>query len=137
MAIRVALHHKTRYRYDREVTLEPHVIRLRPAPHCRTPILGYSLRVSPATHFLNWQQDPFSNYQARVVFQKPAQELTVEVDLVAELVTIDPFGFFVEESAEHYPFRYSPELTLELAPYLERLAPGPELGPQFGALVGW
>src|SRR3954468_5118062 len=98
MAIRVALNHKTTYRYDRPVTLDPHVIRLRPAPHCRTPILGYSLRVSPPDHFLNWQQDPFSNYQARLAFTKLAQELTVEVDLVAEMVVIDPFDFFIDEA---------------------------------------
>src|SRR4051812_44072551 len=121
MAIRVALNHKTRYSYDRPVTLDPHVVRLRPAPHCRTPILSYSMRVTPAEHFVNWQQDPFSNYQARLAFPKPTQELTVEVDLVAEMVVINPFDFFVDESAERYPFRYEPALTLELGPYLERL----------------
>src|SRR2546421_1400478 len=131
MAIRVALNHKTHYRYDRPVTLDPHVVRLRPAPHCRTPILSYSLRVTPAEHFLNWQQDPFSNYQARVAFPRPARELSVEVDLVAEMVVINPFDFFVDEAALRYPFRYDPTLAVELAPYLER-AP---LGPRLGALV--
>ena len=78
MSIRVALHHETRYRYDRPVSPAPHVVRLRPAPHCRTPIVAYSLRVQPENHFLNWQQDPFGNYQARLVFAKPAQELVFE-----------------------------------------------------------
>ena len=85
MSIRVALHHETRYRYDRLVSPSPHVVRLRPAPHSRTPILAYSLRVAPGDHFLNWQQDPFGNYEARVVFQKPAQELTlIPVDLITK-----------------------------------------------------
>lgn len=97
MAIRVALHHKTRYLYDRLVELTPQVIRLRPAPHCRTPILSYSLTVKPETHFLNWQQDPYSNYLARLVFLKPTQVLEVTVDLVAEMTVINPFDFFVEE----------------------------------------
>ena len=105
MAIRVALTHTSRYRYDRLVMLQPHVVRLRPAPHSRTPILSYSLRVTPADHFLNWQQDPYSNYQARLVFNKPTREFTVEVDLVAEMTVINPFDFFVEEYAENYPFR--------------------------------
>ena len=85
MSIRVALNHKTEYRYDRLVTLNPHVVRLRPAPHCRTPILSYSLRVEPAEQFLNWQQDPYSNYLARLVFLEPARAFKVEVDLVAEI----------------------------------------------------
>jgi uncharacterized protein (DUF2126 family)/transglutaminase-like putative cysteine protease len=127
MAIRVALTHQTRYRYDREVALGPHVIRLRPAPHCRTPILAYSLRVTPREHFLNWQQDPFSNYQARVVFPKPARELVVEVDLIAEMVVVNPFDFFVDEYAERYPFAYEPSLARELTPYLERAPPGAHL----------
>jgi uncharacterized protein (DUF2126 family)/transglutaminase-like putative cysteine protease len=127
MPIRVALNHKTEYRYDRPVSLLPHVIRLRPAPHCRTPILGYSLRVEPQPHFLNWQQDPYSNYLARVVFPQPARALRVEVDLVAEMTAINPFDFFVEPYAEKYPFTYDSVLARELVPYLETAPDGPHL----------
>jgi uncharacterized protein (DUF2126 family)/transglutaminase-like putative cysteine protease len=127
MPIRVALHHKTSYRYDRPVTLQPHVVRLRPAPHCRTPILSYSLRVRPGNHFLNWQQDPYSNYNARLVFNEPARELVVEVDLIAEMTAINPFDFFIEPSAERYPFTYDPVLAKELIPYRETLPAGPKL----------
>src|SRR5436190_4909994 len=108
MAIRVALHHVTHYKYDRPVTMAPHIVRLRPAPHARTPIHAYSLRVTPKDHFLNWQQDPYSNYLARLVFAKPATELKVEVDLVAEMTVINPFDFFVESDAEKIPFTYEP-----------------------------
>src|SRR5262245_17289363 len=127
MAIRVSLHHVTEYRYDRPVTIQPHVVRLRPAPHCRTPILAYSLRVHPEPHFLNWQQDPYSNYLARLVFPEPARELRVRVDLVAEMTAINPFDFFVEPGAEKYPFGYDPVLVLELTPYLEAAPAGPKL----------
>jgi len=127
MAIRVALQHKTRYHYDRPVELTPQVVRLRPAPHCRTPILSYSLKVQPEPHFLNWQQDPYSNYLARLIFPKPARVLEVVVDLVADMTVINPFDFFVEESAESYPFDYDPVLARELAPYLETPPPGPKL----------
>src|SRR5579864_4094657 len=127
MAIRVALNHQTIYRYDRLVALAPHIIRLRPAPHCRTPIHAYSLSVHPGGHFLNWQQDPYSNYLARLVFPKPARELHVEVDLVAEMTVINPFDFFLDESAEKVPFTYEPELARELTPYLEALPAGPKL----------
>ena len=127
MAIRVALNHKTEYRYDRLVTLQPHVVRLRPAPHCRTPIVSYSLRVEPSEHFLNWQQDPYSNYLARLVFQQEARSLKVEVDLVVEMTAINPFDFFVEPSAEKFPFVYDEALARELVPYLETLPAGPKL----------
>jgi transglutaminase-like putative cysteine protease len=83
--------------------VEPHVVRLRRAPHCRTPILSYSLKVLPEPHFLNWQQDPYSNYAARLVFLKPAREIAFTVDLVAEMVSINPFDFFVESAAEKFP----------------------------------
>src|SRR6516225_9870958 len=119
MPIRVALNHKTEYSYDRLVSLQPHIVRLRPAPHCRTPILSYSLKVQPEGHFLNWQQDPYSNYLARLVFEKPTEEFKVEVDLVADMTVINPFDFFVEQSAEVYPFRYDPVVAKELIPYLE------------------
>ncbi|MGQ0635319.1 MAG: transglutaminase family protein [Planctomycetaceae bacterium] len=127
MSIRVALNHQTRYFYDRLVTLQPHVVRLRPAPHCRTPILGYSLRVEPQPHFLNWQQDPYSNYLGRLVFPEPTREFGVQVDLVAEMTAINPFDFFVEEQAERYPFIYDATLARELAPYLEVAPAGPRL----------
>ena len=119
MAIHVALHHKTHYRYDRAVSLSPHIVRLRPAPHCRTPVLSYSLRIAPRDHFINWQQDPHSNYLARVVFPERTRELTIEVDLVAEMSVFNPFDFFLESSAEQYPFEYEPWLARELAPFLE------------------
>ena len=124
MTIRVALEHRTSYRYDRLVTLSPHEIRLRPAPHCRTPILGYSLRVLPAQHFVNWQQDPYGNFVARVVFPDRTNHLEVTVDLTADLSIVNPFDFFIEPYAETFPFRYAPEQARELAPFLEVASPG-------------
>ena len=126
MSIRVALHHSTVYKFDRPVFFGPHIVRLRPAPHCRTPITAYSLKVTPSEHFINWQQDPFGNYQARLVFPKPAYELKVEVDLVAEMTTINPFDFFIDEEAQNYPFTYEKSLKAELGIYLETKAWGPK-----------
>ncbi len=118
MSIHVALNHVTQYRYDRRVGLGPQVIRLRPAPHSRTRILSYSLRVTPEEHFINWQQDPQSNYLARLVFPEKTTELRIEVNLVAEMAVFNPFDFFLEEYAENFPFAYQPEERRELAPYL-------------------
>ncbi|HVC93640.1 MAG TPA: transglutaminase family protein [Pirellulales bacterium] len=115
--IRVALNHKTLYRYDRPVTIFPQVVRLRPAPHCRTPIMSYSLSVEPRPHFLNWQQDTQANYLARLVFPKPAGELSIEVDLVAEMTVINPFDFFLEPAVEKFPFVYDDSLAAELKPF--------------------
>ena len=127
MAIHVALNHVTHYRYDRLVSLGPQVVRLRPAPHCRTPILSYSLRIEPVEHFLNWQQDPFSNYLARLVVPGQLREFKVTVDLVAEMAVYNPFDFFLEESAGKFPFRYDDALAAELAPYLVADEAGPLL----------
>ena len=128
MAIRVALQHRTTYRFDRLVTLSPHEIRLRPAPHCRTPILGYSFNVAPDKHFLNWQQDPYGNWLARLVFTEPADHLDIVIDLTADMTVINPFDFFVEAYAEHFPFTYAPALAKELIPFLETATLGPRLG---------
>jgi len=127
MAIRVALHHHTSYRFDRPVGVSPHVIRLRPAPHARTPIRAYSLKIERAKHFINWLQDPFGNFQARLVFPEKIRELAITVDLVAEMTVINPFDFFVEDYAEKYGFDYEPTLRQELAPYLEIQENGPFL----------
>src|SRR5450755_1426725 len=127
MAIRVALRHRTTYTFDRPVSVSPHEVRLRPAPHCRTPILGYSLQVEPAQHFLNWQQDPYGNWVARLVFPERTGKLEILVDLVADMTVINPFDFFVESYAEGYPFAYAPALAKELLPFLETAPLEPRL----------
>jgi uncharacterized protein (DUF2126 family) len=118
MAIHVALSHITHYRYDRLVKLGPQVVRLRPAPHSRTKVLSYSQKIEPAGHFINWQQDPFANYQARLVFPEPTTEFKVTIDLVVEMAVHNPFDFFLEPRAEEFPFSYDASQQQELAPYL-------------------
>jgi uncharacterized protein (DUF2126 family) len=127
LSIHVALNHVTHYRYDRLVSLGPQSVRLRPAPHCRTRILGYSLSVLPAKHFINWQQDPEANYLARLSFPEQTGELRIEVDLIAEMSVFNPFDFFLEPYAQHFPFNYEPGEARELAPYLTRLPVTPRM----------
>ncbi|KOR31516.1 IMP dehydrogenase [Achromatium sp. WMS2] len=127
MTIHISIQHKTEYRYERPVGVGPHIIRLRPAPHCRTPILAYSLKVHPKKHFLNWQQDPFGNWQARLVFPERTSSLIFEVSLVAEMITVNPFDFFLDDTAKSFPFKYPDSLRSELLPYLSPKELGPKL----------
>ena len=127
MSIDVKLNHRTSYLYDRLVTLSPQTVRLRPAPHSRTPVTAYALRIEPEPHFVNWQQDPQSNWLARVTFPEKVDRLTLEVDLVAELSTLNPFDFFLEPDAETFPFPYASWLERELRPFRETLPAGPLL----------
>jgi uncharacterized protein (DUF2126 family)/transglutaminase-like putative cysteine protease len=131
VSIHVALNHVTHYRYDRLVNLSPQVVRLRPAPHSRTRILSYSMKVEPVMHFINWQQDAFSNHLARLVFPERTREFKVTIDLVAEMAVYNPFDFFLEPHAETYPFQYDEASAHDLAPYLVKS----ELTPAFKAFV--
>jgi transglutaminase-like putative cysteine protease len=127
MGIKVAIEHRTTYRFDRPIGIGPHVIRLRPAPHTRTPIESYALTITPADHFINWQQDPFGNYQARVVFPTKSDVLDISVGLVADLGVINPFDFFTDDYAASFPFSYPAELAADLGPYLD--VPDFAIGP--------
>ncbi len=118
MGIQVALKHRTHYRYDKTVSLGPQIIRLRPSLHSRTPILSYSLDVSPAEHTLRWQLDSASNQQAHVLFPEKTSEFAVEVNLVADLSPLNPFDFLLDPAVENYPFQYRPETATDLHPYL-------------------
>src|SRR5580658_2372459 len=127
MGIQVSLNHRTSYRYEKAITLGPQVIQLRPALHCRTPILSYGLEITPVNHILNWQLDPHNNRQARVLFQGKAEEFVVAVNLVADLSPVNPFDFFLEPGFEEYPFRYAPDLAKDLEPYRSYELAGPRL----------
>jgi uncharacterized protein (DUF2126 family) len=127
MPIRVALRHHTKYAYSKLVSLGPQVVRLRPAPHCRTPVLSYSLKVEPEKHFINWLQDPHGNFLARLIFLEKTRELNVAVDLVAEMTVINPFDFFLQDEANEYPFPYEDAVRTDLLPFLETLPQGPKM----------
>jgi uncharacterized protein (DUF2126 family) len=127
MTIEVALHHRTTYRYDRPVTLGPQVVRLRPAPHSRTPVVAYSLKIEPKDHFINWQQDPQGNHLARLVFPEKTESFEVTVDLIADMSVINPFDFFLQPEAEQWPFEYDPGLAEEIAPFRKLESVGPLL----------
>jgi len=127
MSIRVAVRHNTYYKFDRHVTVAPHILRLRPAPHCRNRIYSYSLNIKPEQHFVNWQQDPFGNFLARLVFPQKQNHLSVEVEIITDMTVINPFDFFVEEYANDFPFKYDELASKELAPYLEITEQGPLL----------
>ncbi|MGE0767690.1 MAG: DUF2126 domain-containing protein [Hyphomicrobiaceae bacterium] len=131
MTLHAALTHRTSYTYDRPIGVSPQVIRLRPAPHCRTPILSYSLTIEPKLHFINWQQDPFGNFLARVVFPEKTETFSATVDIIADMSVINPFDFFIEEGSTEWPFAYEASLAKELQPYL---APDPA-GPRLAAYV--
>jgi uncharacterized protein (DUF2126 family)/transglutaminase-like putative cysteine protease len=128
--IQVAIEHHSSYEFDRAVRLLPHVVRLRPAPHCRTPVLAYSLTVEPDGYFINWQQDPFGNHLARLVFPEPVDRLDITVDLVADMTVINPFDFFLDEDARTFPFAYDAALARDLAPYRQIGESGPLLDEQ-------
>lgn len=124
MSIQVALNHQTKYKYSKPVSMGPQLIRLRPAPHTRTNILSYSLTVKPEKHFINWQQDAYGNYVARVVFPEKIDHFSIEMDLIADMTVINPFDFFLEKSAEYYPFEYETATAKELAPFFEKVEVG-------------
>ncbi|MGH6636730.1 MAG: transglutaminase N-terminal domain-containing protein, partial [Gammaproteobacteria bacterium] len=127
MSIKVAIHHHTEYGYDRLVHLSPQVVRLRPAPHSRTAVLSYSLKVEPSKHFINWQQDPFGNYLARLVFPERVRQFSLDVEVIADMTVINPFDFFLDEGYRHFPFQYPAELARQLEPYLHSAKAGPRL----------
>lgn len=132
MPVTVALNHTTRYTYANPARISPQAIRLRPSPHCRTPISNYSLKVTPNKHTFYWIQDPQGNYLARVLFTEPVSEFKVEVNLVAELVPLNPFAFHLEKYAETFPFSYDQELRDELVPYLK---PPVDHGPHWDEFI--
>lgn len=135
MAIRIALTHQSIYHYNPSTSLGPQVVRLRPAPHAHAKVVGYSLKVGPEKHFINWQQDPYNNWLARLVFPEPVTFFQVTVDLVLDLSPINPFDFFLEPEAQCFPFEYNDSLARDLRPYLECLEGAQAVGPRFKELL--
>ncbi len=127
MSIKASIYHLTHYKYDKPIILGPQIIRLKPASHSKTKVISHSLKVTPENHFVNLQQDPYGNYLARFVFPEPVTELKIEVDLVADMTVYNPFDFFVEEQAEHYPFDYPEDLKEDLSIYMKPEPAGPLL----------
>ncbi|SOD89041.1 transglutaminase family protein [Spirosoma fluviale] len=124
MSVRVAIHHHTRYDYDRVVFLSPHLIRLRPVAHSKAIIESYTLTIQPANHVIHWQQDPFGNFIARVDFWEPMSMMSIDVDITARLEPVNPFDFFLDTYAQSFPFTYDAQLRKGLLPYMDVGEPG-------------
>ncbi|MFE4458053.1 DUF2126 domain-containing protein [Nocardia tengchongensis] len=137
MGIKVSLEHRTTYSFDHPVRVHPHVVRLRPAPHTRTTIEAYSMRVTPGNHWVNWQQDAFGNFLARLIFHEPTPELSITIGLIADMDAINPFDFFVEEQSEHFPFGYAPQLAADLEAYLRPVDEGESGSGPSGLVRDW
>jgi transglutaminase-like putative cysteine protease len=127
MPVIAKLHHITRYTYAKPVRLGPHILRLRPAPHCRQPILDYQLKIEPDNHRLTWYQDPHSNWLARAIFFDASDTLTIRVTCTLDMAAINPFDFLIDDEATLYPFRYSDDLTRDLIAYRAHEPCGPRL----------
>lgn len=129
--MKVRIQHSTTYRYAKPALLGPHVIRLRPSPQARTPLLAYNLDVATDAGRaraedapeLRWLDNPWGSREARVSFAAgvPVGELALTVDASFDVQPVNPFDFFVDGEAMEVPFAYGPAIERELAAF--RAAP--------------
>jgi transglutaminase-like putative cysteine protease len=113
---RYRIRHHTIYSYDAEVGLNAHALRLRPRESHELRIEASLLQISPKAT-LRWHRDAENNSVAIATFTEPADSMRIESEVVIQQYHQDPHDFLVDPVAQFFPFQYSAEEQLLLAPY--------------------
>lgn len=108
--------HRTYYNYTNTVTLGAHELLLRPREGHDLRIESFELKITPSAK-VYWHRDVEGNSVAVANFTRPAQQLTVESEVIIQQYNESPLDFIVADYAINYPFSYDEADQFLLSPY--------------------
>ena len=115
--MRITVRHRTAYAFDAPVSLEPHVVRLRPRVDGSNRLVEFDLQIDPEPALRADNLDPEGNVVTHAWFDGKSSHLTLRTHAVVDTLVVDPFRFLVTDPEQPLPGVYAPDFCERLALY--------------------
>jgi transglutaminase-like putative cysteine protease len=115
--VKLSLRHRTGYRFDRPVFLEPHIIRLRPRVDGTLRLIETTLAIDPPPAVRAENLDLEGNAVTQVWFDGKTDHLIIESRSTIETLRTDPFQFLLDGPSGTLPYTYPADWNQRLSAY--------------------
>jgi transglutaminase-like putative cysteine protease len=115
--MKLTITYRAEYRYERRVSLSPHLVRLFPRDALQARVLKLDFATNPGGS-VHWRHDLFDNVVAQCFYPRDDDRLVYRLD--AEIVAEErnPFGFLLDSRALQWPAEYIPREREVLAAFM-------------------
>ena len=105
--MKLTISYRAEYRYERRVSLSPHIVRLFPRDALQARVLKLDFATND-TGAVHWRHDLYDNVVAQCFYPREDDRLVYRLDAEIAAEERNPFGFLLDSRSLQWPAEYNP-----------------------------